>query len=141
MSESYQAVLWISATAKADTALMAASVGGVWHEAADIGVTAPYLLFLQQSGTDTDTANAHRLFSRLLFQIVAVGPTAQYATLATIADRIEALFGSTRSFGLPGGGGVLECWRIQPLAYPEPLVNGKAWSRLGGLYQIDVQGS
>jgi hypothetical protein len=99
------------------------------------------MLVTQQSGVDTDTANAHRLFSRLLVQIVAIGPSAQYATLQTIADRIEALFGSTRAFGLPGGGGVLECWRTQPLAYPEPLVNGKAWSRLGGLYQIDLQGS
>jgi hypothetical protein len=141
MSESWQAVQWIGTTAKADSALVAAATGGVWHEAADVGVIAPYMLYAQQSGADTDTANAHRLFSRLLFQIVAVGPTAQYAALATIADRIEALFGSVRQFGLPGGGGVLECWRTQPLAYPEPLVNGKAWSRLGGLYQIDLQGS
>lgn len=137
--ESWQAIQWIASTAKADSALVAAATGGIWHEAADIGVTAPYMLFLQQSGTDTDTANAHRLFSRLLFQIVAVGPTAQYATLATIADRIDALF-TARSVALSVGG-VLESWRTQPIAYPEPLVNGKAWSRLGGLYQIDLQGS
>lgn len=141
MSEAAQAFNWIVTTAKADSALMAAATGGVWVESADQTVTAPYMLTVQQSGSDTNTANAHRLFSRLLIQIVAIGPSSQYAALMTIADRIDALFGSVRSFGLPGGGGVLECWRIQPLAYPEPLVNGKPWSRLGGLYQIDVQGS
>src|SRR5574340_157939 len=141
MSEAAQAFNWIVTTAKADTALMAAAVGGVWIDSADQTVTAPYMLAAQQSGTDTNTANAHRLFSRLLVQIVAIGPSSQYAALTTIADRIDALFGSVRSFGLPGGGSVLECWRLQPLAYPEPLVNGRAWSRLGGLYMIDLQGS
>lgn len=141
MSEANQAIDWIASTAKADTALMAAATGGVWHQAADISVVAPYMLFQMQSGTDTNTANAHRLFSRMLWQIVAVGPDTQYAALATIADRIDALFGSARSVALSPSGGVLECWRIQLLAFPEPLVNGKPWSRLGGLYQLDLQGS
>ncbi len=145
MSESAQAFTWIVTTAKSDAALMAAATGGVWVDSADATVAAPYMRVTQQSGVDTDTANAHRLFSRLLVQIVAIGPSAQYAALTTIADRIEHLFGGdgngVRSFGLPGGGGILESWRQQPLASGLPLVNGKAWSMLGGLYMIDVQGS
>ncbi len=134
---------WIATTAQSDSALTSAATGGVWQDKADIGVTAPYLLYAFHSGTDTATANAHRLFSRMLWQIKAVGPVSQYSTLVTIANRIEHLFGGdglgVRSVGLSSGG-VLESWRNQPLSYPDE-VNGVAWVHLGGLYMIDLQGA
>ena len=61
------------------------------------------------------------------------------STLVTIANRIDALFGSARSVALSSGG-VLEAWRTQPLQYSE-LVNGVHYVHLGGLYQVDLQGS
>jgi len=60
----------------------------------------------------------------------------------TIADRIDALFKSVRPTALPGSGGVLECYRDGSIALDDPQpVNGIAWTQLGGLYRIDLQGS
>jgi hypothetical protein len=123
---------------RADSALMAAAPGGVFQGFADIGTVAPYALVVQQAGTDVLTVNAIRLFTTLLFQIKAIGPTASYVTIVTIADRIDALFKRTGPTMLSSGG-VLACYREQSLAYEE-LVNGAQWSHLGGLYRIDLQG-
>jgi hypothetical protein len=138
VSETAQAFAWVDSTARADSALMAAATGGVWQGFADIGVTAPYMLTVQQAGTDVLTVNAVRLFTHLLLQVKAVGPTASYAALVTIADRIDALFKRVGPVGLSSGG-VLACYREQSLAYEE-LVNGAQWSHIGGLYHIDLQG-
>jgi hypothetical protein len=124
---------------KADTALMAAATGGVWQGFAPLSTSAPYGLVVQQVGTDTTTMNAVRLFARLTLQIKAVGPSSSYAALVTIADRIDALFGRQGPVALSSGG-VLSCYRSSPFAMDE-LVNGQQWSHLGGLYQIDLQGS
>lgn len=132
---------WIDATLRADSALMAASTGGVWQGNADIGVTGPYTSFGEQSGLDSLTSAAKRVMARLLLQIVGVGPSAQYTALITIANRIDALFGDVKNVGLPGGGVMLTSYREQPLSLSEPLVNGAAWSRLGGLYHIDISGA
>lgn len=137
MSETAQAFGWLYSTMVADSALMAAATGGVFQGFADLATVPPYVLYIQQSNVDTLTLNARRLFTRGLFQIKAVGPTANYAALVTIADRIDALFKSVSSVALSSGG-ILECYREQSLAYDE-LVNGQAWSHLGGLYNIDLQ--
>lgn len=139
MAESAQAFAWIVATAKADTALMNAAIGGVWQGFAPISTPQPYVLVVQQSGADALTMNVTRLWSGLLCQIKAIGPASNYLALVTIADRIDALFGRTGPTALAQGG-VLESFREQPLAYEE-LVNGVQASHLGGLYRIDLQGS
>ena len=138
-----QAFAWVDATMRADSALVAAATGGIWQGFADIGVTAPYAQYSEQAGTDTITINAKRLFSRLLLQIKAIGPTGPttsgYAALVVIANRIDALFGRVGSITLSPGV-MLSCYREQPLSYEE-LINGAQWSHLGGLYHIDLQGS
>ncbi len=139
--ESAQAFAWIDSTCRADSALMALATGGVWQGYANIGVTAPYVLFVQQAASDVLTMNVKRLFVRLLVQIKAVGPVANYATLVQMADRIDALFGRSGPVTLPVQGGVLCCYREQALAYEEPIINGAQWSHLGGLYTIQLQGS
>ncbi len=140
MSEIAQAFQWVVSTMQADSALVAAAQGGIWQGFADIGVVAPYALVVHQSGTDVLTLQAVRLWSSLLLQLKAVGPTASYAALVVIADRIDALFKDRRSVGLSGSGGVLSCYRDGALSYSE-LINGAAWGHLGGLYRIDLQGS
>lgn len=139
-SEIALAFQWITTTARADTALMAAATGGVWESVADIGVTGPYMAFSEQSGLDSLTLTAKRVMARFLMQIVAVGPAAQYAALVVIANRIDALFGDIKNQGLPGGAVMETSYREQPLALPIGLVNGAAWSKLGGLYHIDIFG-
>ena len=140
MSETAQAYSWIMSTCTADTALMAVATGGVWQGFADLGVTAPYVLFVQQAMPDTMTLTGLRLFSRGLFQIKMVGPAASYAALVTGADRIDALFKNARSVALSPSGGILASYREQSLSYDE-LPNGIHYSHLGGLYTIDVQAS
>ncbi len=130
---------YVNTTLRADSALMAASVGGVWQGTADIGVTGPYTSFGQQSGQDSLTSAAKRVMARMLLQIVGVGPDAQYAALVVIANRIDALFGDVKNVGLPGGGVMLTSYREQPLALDIGLVAGASWSKLGGLYHIDLQ--
>jgi hypothetical protein len=143
LSEAALAFAWVNSTMQADAQLIAAATGGIWQGRADIGVTAPYALFGQQASGDIITANAVRLWTGILMQIVAVGPTSQFVTLITIADRIDVLFNgdNVRNIALPGGGGILEAHREHEIAQDDPLVNGQAWSRLGGLYRIDLQGS
>ena len=95
----------------------------------------------RQSDVDVMTLQAIRLWAGMLLQIKAVGPTAQYAALVIIADRIDELFKNQRNIPLASGG-VLACYRDGQVAYEDPkLINGAAWSHLGGLYRIDLQGS
>ncbi len=124
---------------RADSALMAAATGGVWQEFANIGTVPPFALYARQGGSDANTMNEVRLFTHILMRIQAIGPTANYAALATIANRIDALFKNVRSVGL-GVGGVLACYRDSELAYGN-VINGASWSYLGGLYHIELQGS
>jgi hypothetical protein len=126
---------------QADSALVAAAVGGVYREYAPVDTVAPFVIVAQQVATDVLTVNAIRLFVSILLQIKAIGPSGQggnYGALVTIADRIDALFKSVRDVGL-GTGGILCCYREQSLAYSE-LINGQPWSHLGGLYHIELQG-
>jgi hypothetical protein len=142
MSEVAQAFAWINSTMRADSALMAAAVGGVWQGLADIGVVAPYATYAQQANSDVLTMNKVRLWASLLIQIKAVGSVKNYDALVIIADRIDALFKSVRPTALPGSGGVLECYRDGSIALDDPQpVNGVQWTSLGGLYRIDLQGS
>ncbi len=140
MSETYQAYQWTTAMMKADSALMAAALGGVWQGFAPIGTIPPFAQVSRQGGSDVNTMNEVRLFVHILLQIKAIGPAANYAALVTIANRIDALFKNQRNVALSSGG-ILACYRDSELAYDEPPINGAQWSHLGGLYHIELQGA
>lgn len=142
--ETAQAYAWLSTTLNADSALTSAATGGVWQGFARMGTVAPYAVFSQQSAADTLTMNATRLFTSLLLQVKAVGPArgvsgSNFTTLVTIANRIDVLLGRTGPVTLATGG-VLACYREQPIQYEE-LVNGEQWTHLGGLYRCLLQGA
>ncbi len=142
MSETAQAFTWVATTMQADSALMAAATGGIFQGYAPELTMPPFIMVNQQAATDVLTVNAVRLFVRILLQIKVLGPSGSggnYGVLVTIADRIDALFKSVRSVGLPSGG-VLACYREQSVAYSE-LINEQPWSHLGGLYHIELQGT
>jgi hypothetical protein len=142
MSEIAQAFQWVAQTMTGDSALMA-NATGVYRELAPIDTVAPFVIVSQQAGNDMLTVNAVRIFTHLLLQIKALGPSGtggNYAVLVTIADRIDALFKSVREVGLGGSSGVLCCYRERTIAYGE-LVNAQPWSHLGGLYHIQLQGA
>lgn len=138
-SELAMAYAWIDSTLRADSALMAASSGGVWQGAADIGTLPPFTLYARQSDLDVQTVNAVRIYASLLIQIKAIGPASVYSALVTIANRIDALFDGKRNVGLPVGG-VLESYREGQFELPEVIAPGVLWTSLGGLYRINVQG-
>ncbi len=141
MSEVAQAFSWVSTTMQADSALMAAAVGGVYREYAQVDTVAPFVIVSQQSSIDVNTVNGIRLFTDKLMLIKAIGPSGpggNFAALVTICDRIDALFKNVRNVGLPSGG-ILACYREQEISYGE-LVNGQPWSHLGALYRIELQG-
>jgi hypothetical protein len=138
-SETALAYQWAATTMQADSALVAAAVGGVYREFAPIDTVPPYALVAQQVGGDVNTVNAIRIKTDILLRIQAIGPSGSggnYGALVTIADRIDALFKNVRNVGVSGGL-VLACYREQPLAYGEE-VNGQPWSYLGGLYHIEL---
>ena len=140
-----QAFDWVDTTMRADTQLVAAlpagASGNIFQGMADMGTVPPYVSYGKQADGDVNTVNGIRIYSSILMRIIAAGPSKDggYAVLTTIANRIDALFGSVRPTGLPGGGGVLEAYRESQVAL-EVLVTGVQWSYLGGLYRIDVQG-
>src|SRR5260221_883474 len=118
---------------RADSALMAAATGGVWQEFANIGTVPPFALYARQGGSDVNTQNETRLFVHILMRIQAIGPTANYAALANMANRIDALFKNVRNVGLQSGGGVLSCISDIELAYGI-LINGSSLSYLRCTY-------
>lgn len=141
MSEIYQAYRFVVAAMKADSALMAAATGGVHQGFAEIGTPMPYALVTKQSDSDMRTVNAVRVFSHMLLQIKAVGPTSNYDTLEIIANRIDALFGRQGASAPATGGNVLETYRESQISYEEDPSPGVQISHLGGLYDIDLQGT
>ncbi len=139
-SEVAMAYAWVDSTCRADSALMAAATGGVWQEVADIGTQPPFVIYAKQADSDVMTSAAVRLWASILLQIKAVGPVANWAAIVIIANRIDELFKDRHSVGLPGGG-VLDSHREQQIAMGDPPVAGAAWTNLGGLYRIALQGS
>ena len=141
MTEITQAYKFIVAAMKADTALTTAATGGVHQGFAPLNTTAPYALVTKQSDGDVLTVNAVRVFSRMLLQIKAVGLTRDYDTLEIIASRIDALFGRQGASIPATGGVVLETHRESQISYEEDPSPGEQVSHLGGLYDIDLQGT
>lgn len=125
---------WLLATLTGDSALTTDAPGGVHVGPTPVGTATPFVQITHQGGRDVLTANAVRLMSSELFQVVAYGPSEPYDALATLAARIDALLGRTSTSA--GGIAILACYREQQLALDE-LVGAIPWSRLGGLYRIE----
>lgn len=120
---------FLYATLQADSALMGL-VSGIYRNIAPAGSQPPYIIIGHQSGHDTLTANAWRVFDQSTYQVKVVGPESLYASaLAPAANRIDALLARTST------NGVLVCYRESPFGLSE-LVNGVAWLSLGGMYRI-----
>ncbi len=123
---------------RADATLMAIATGGVFQDYAPLGTTAPFIIVAQQSSVDVNTVNGVRMFTNKLMQIKAIGPSSGFAALVAAVDRIDTLFKNVRNAGLPSGG-VLASTRESELSYSE-IINGAAWSHLGALYRVELQG-
>ncbi|MGZ3677036.1 MAG: tail completion protein gp17 [Ktedonobacterales bacterium] len=134
-NEALHVYQWLYATLHGDATLMSAATG-VFAGAAPDGTAPPYVVYNWQGGTDVATVNGRRIMNNSLYQIKAVGPTAQIATLQTIADRIDTLL--QRASGTAAGANILFCDRQYPLVITN-TVNGTLWVNVGGLYRIYAQ--
>ena len=123
-------------TLHGDATLLALLAGGVHQVAAPPGSTPDWLLISQQSGTDTNTATAVRILTRMLFQVKVVGPVQDAGNLRSAYARADALLQPSGQ-PLRNQGGTLACFREQTISYGE-MVEGVLWLHYGGLYRVEV---
>lgn len=129
--------VWIDATLSQDTELSGYAPGGVYADMAPDGTPTPYIVFsLQSGGVDSLTANAVRLLTNPLYQIVATGESSKMSSIVNAASRIDDLL--KRTSGTVNGGYVAVCYREQPLQKPE-LINTVVWRSIGGLYRMILE--
>lgn len=139
MNEIALGLAWINATLMGDSTMVALTPGGFHRAMAPPDTATPFVMYAWQSGADTTTANAFRLLSELTFQIRAVGPVSDMASVMAVASQIDTLFGGPTS-GITTGGIIDACYRQSPVMFDE-LVSGKQWSNIGGLYRLEIQRS
>ena len=134
--EAYAGIEFLYNTLTGDSTLMAL-VTGVYRDKAPDAAIPPFVILSHQAGSDTLTANAIRLMTRSLYQVVVLGPDSMSPTLAAAAGRIDALL--KRTNGTVAGAAIDACYREMPLLLGQPPVNGLAWSKFGGLYRLEIQ--
>jgi hypothetical protein len=135
MNEISIALEWLYSRLTNDATLQGIPIGGVFRGVAPDKTATPYILLIHQGGHDVYQPGANRIMSDLVFQIVAIGPAANWNNIQTAATRIDFLLEAMS--GTNADGNILACRRQQPLS-SEEIVNGATWTRLGGLYRIWV---
>jgi hypothetical protein len=134
--EAYAGIEFLYNTLIGDTTLMAL-VTGVHRDKAPDAAVPPFVILSHQAGSDTLTANAIRLMTRSLYQVVVLGPDSMSPQMAAAAARIDVLL--KRTNGSVTGAAIDACYREMPLLLGQPPVNGLAWSKMGGLYRLEIQ--
>ncbi len=134
--EAYAGIEFLYNTLHGDSTLMALVTDVYRDKAADAAVP-PFVILTHQAGSDTLTANAVRLLTRSLYQVSAMGPDSMSPQLAAAAARIDTLL--KRTSGSVTGAIIDACYREQPLLLGQPPVNGMEWSKMGGLYRLEIQ--
>ncbi len=134
--EAYAGIEFLYNTLHGDSTLMALVTDVYRDKAADAAIP-PFVILTHQAGSDTLTANAVRLMTRSLYQVVVLGPDSMSPQMAQAAARIDALL--KRTSGTVTGGLIDACYREQPLLLGQPPVNGMEWSKMGGLYRLEIQ--
>ena len=140
-NEATRALAWIKARLAASSALAAAAPGGIWRGIAPNTATPPWVVYTHQGGSKTDGVAGRRLITLGVYQVVAYGPTGgpsgDFAALSAAADAIDAAL--QLASGPAGSDGyTLSCVLDQPVVLDE-TVSGVQWTRVGGLYRIQMR--
>ncbi len=98
-NEASYGMQWLYATLSGDPTLSGIAVGGVYRNLAPTLVATPYVIIGFQSGTETLTMTAVRLFTQPLYQVKAVGPSQITSQIVAAAAAIDALLGRTPNIG------------------------------------------
>lgn len=135
-----EAMAYIEATLKADSALMAYATGGVFRAVAPQWSidNPPYILIRYQGGADVMGSFADRLMSSGLYQVAIYGPDSlMSATLVPAARLMDVDL--HRTSGTAQGATITACYREQPLILSEVVAGSDfLWTRVGGIYRILV---
>ena len=107
---------------------------GVYRAVASQGSVEPYIVFNQQTGTDSYTFSS-RATRSLLYQVKAVGKGSSALTPAKMAERIDALL-TDQPLTLTGWTNI-RLRRESDVEYVE-VANGQQYHHLGGLYRVDI---
>lgn len=137
MNEVARGFQWLRSQLTASSALTTAAPGGVWQGVAPTNTAAPFVVMTFQGGADVMAVAGQRIMISGLWQVVAYAPASQDTALAAAADAIDAAL--QRQRGAAGSDAITSsCVREQPLALDEVRGDGTLWSRLGGLYRLQV---
>ena len=82
-----------------------------------------------------------RLWNSSLYSVKVVGTAAQDATLASIADAVDAALQLQGDFSIGPAldGHLMRCVREGPLPIPVEVVNGVSWVTYGALWRIQAR--
>lgn len=120
----------------ADSAL-AAAVSGIFGDAVDLGVAAPYVVYQNQSAIDIMAGmGAVREMSQLTFLVRAVAAGRSVAPVEAAAQRISAVL--HRSTSQTADGTVLSCLR-EAQGRRFGVDAGAEWSEIWERFQLQVQ--
>jgi hypothetical protein len=117
------------------------SPGGVQIGEAKVGTPFPCIIVAFQSGIDVIYANAKRAFIDALYQVKAVGVSADPDAIIVLASQIDASLGGDEGLSHVDvtGGHILSCYRQSPLLYNDQDKAGTQFMHLGGLWRIQNQ--
>lgn len=98
-NEANYGLMWLYSTLSGDATLATYAPGGVWTFIAPTTTATPFVMVGFQSGMETLTFNAVRLFTQPLYQVRAMGRTNDMANIQQAASQIDALLGRTSAIG------------------------------------------
>lgn len=128
---------WIVDTLTGDATLMGL-VAGVWSERnVPQGTDAPYVVFGYRGGSLLRVVGPVRFWHDLVYDVKAVGLATAYATLVTIANRIDTLL--ELASGSAEGGTVVVSEFEAAVPVPEDEEGGVVYENITHRYRLKVQ--
>lgn len=127
---------WLTSKLTGDSTIGGIVGTRVYGEVAPEKTAFPYVLFTQQSTSDVMTNGAQRIMNNAVFAVRGVAPKENYATLRTLADRIDAVL--HKASGQVATGTVVACVRERPFSLDE-TEKGVQYRHFGGVYRIYSQ--
>lgn len=142
MSEVAVALTWLYSTLSADMQMQEElAPGGVWRTEAPPSTASPYVIltFQPQQSRDEIVFGRVRAFSEMFFEVCAAGPAKITQATASAADRIDDLLTVDQQTAISGGT-LMSSYRTQPFE-ADFLIEGEAWTNIGGVYLIRIKAS
>lgn len=127
---------WLTSKLTGDSVISSIVAARVYSEVAPEKTAFPYVLFTQQSTTDVMTNGAQRVMVNAVYAIRGVAPRESYATLRTLADRIDVVL--HKASGQVATGTVIACVRERPFLLDE-TEKGVQYRHFGGVYRLHSQ--